>query len=151
MKTLINVKENAITTKLNLPDGTYEIDVKEKDKTKTLQQVRKLWATIDDISRHEYGDISQSQNIYFQILKMAGIETDKLAIPESALPHIQKKFRAVHIVSNEVINHIPYVVIQICYKGLSEMTKKEASQVIDTAIRWCSELGIETDLGGEIW
>lgn len=151
MRLNANIKEGYITSKLNIPDGMYEIEVKEKEMSKTYEQVKKLWATIDDISRHEYGDTSQSKNIYFQILKMAGVDTAKLLVPEKALPYMEKKFRAIDVVANEVINHTPHVVVQICYKGLSEMSKKEASSVIETAIRWCSEIGIETDLGGETW
>lgn len=152
MRSNVNIKEGYITSKINLPDGMYEIDVREKEMSKSYEQVKKLWATIDDISKHEYGDTSESKHIYFQILNMAGIDTAKLLVPEKALPYLQKKFRATDVISHEVINHTPHAIVNVCYKGLSEMSKREASSVIETAIKWCNEIGINTDLnGGETW
>lgn len=146
MKLNAIIKENRIINRFDLEDGIYALDIKHKGDSKTLEQTRKLWATIDDISRAEYGDISQSNGIYLQILKMSGIRTDKILINEEALEDLKKKTKALSIVSKETINHMPYVVVNVCFMGISEMSKQEVSQVIETAIKWASELGIDTEL-----
>ena len=140
------IKDNRIVNLIDLKDGVYDIEIKPKGDSKTYEQVKKLWATIDDISRNEYGDTSQSVNIYLQILQMAGVRTDKALIPEVALNDLQKKVKALNVVSKETINHEPYVVVHICLSGISEMSKKEVANVIEVAIRWASELGIDTEL-----
>ena len=146
MRLLATIKDNRIEDYINLKDGEYYLDIKSKGKTKSFEQVKKLWATIDDISRAEYGDISQSSNIYLNILQMAGIDTYKMMLPEKALDDLKKKTKAVGVISRETINHQPYLLVNVCLVGISEMNKYEVSQVIDCAIRWASELGIETEL-----
>lgn len=150
MKLNAIIKEKRITNLFDLEDGIYALDIKKKGDSKTYEQTKKLWATIDDISRKEYGDITQSNNIYLQILKMSGIRTDKVLIPEVAIQDLKKKTKALDIVSKENINHVPYVVVNVCFMGISDMSKKEVSQVIETAVRWASELGIDTDLKEEL-
>lgn len=145
MKCTAIIKDRHIISEIDMADGVYDIDIKEKDKSRTYEQIKKLWAMIDDISRHEYGDVSQSELIYFQILQMSGIETNKIIIHESAVNDLRKKVRSLRIVSRETISHQPYAVCQVCLKGISEMSKTELSKVIETAVRWCGELGIEIE------
>lgn len=140
------VKDNRIQDLLNLNDGVYTLDIRPIGKARSYEQIKKLWATIDDISREEYGDISQSNNIYLQILSMSGIRTDKILIPEVAVEDLKKKAKAVNVISKETINHQPYCLVNVCFTGISEMTKSEVAQVIETAIKWASELGIVTEL-----
>lgn len=140
------IKDNQIVNKFDLEDGIYDLDIKPKGDSKTYEQVKKLWATIDDISRVEYGDVSQSNNIYLQILNMAGIKTDKVLMPEDAIKGLKRKVRALNVISRETINHQPYAVVNVCFTGISDMSKKEVANVIEVAIRWASELGIDTEL-----
>lgn len=146
MKSIIEVKDRRIVSTMNLDDGAYEVKIKEKDVTHTLEQIKKLWATIDDISRKEYGDISESETIYFQILNMAGVKTYKYVIPTASIKDFRKKVRSMKVISDEVIDHQAVSVVNVCLKGVSEMSKKEVSQVIETTVKWASELGIETEL-----
>lgn len=148
MKATICIENNMVVSQINLPDGYYDITIKQKDVSKTVAQCRKLWATVDDISRHEYGDVSESGLIYLQILERAGVDTYGGIIAEEGFEQLKKKTRAITILSKEVINHREYINYRACFKGISEMSKKQVSEVIDTAIRWCAELGIETELEG---
>lgn len=143
MKCDVAIKNNKITSTINLEDGIYELNIREKDKSRTYEQIKKLWATIDDISRADYGDTSQSQNIYFQILQMSGIQTEKIILPERALEPFRRKVRTLNVIGYEVVNHQPMVLVNACMKGISEMSKKELANVIETTIRYASEKGIE--------
>lgn len=146
MKFVGEIRNNKIITPIDMPNGKYDISVKEKDQSKTIEQLKKLWATIDDISKAQYGNVSQSDNIYFQILNMSGIKTYKALIQEEALKPLKAKVRAVSVIANEVIDHIPYVLVNVCVVGVSEMSKKELSSVIETTIQYASEVGVSTEL-----
>lgn len=146
MKTLIKVEDNRIVSDIGLDNGVYEVRIKEKDVTHSYEQIKKLWATIDDISRAEYGDVSESETIYFQILNMAGVTTYKYLVPTASVNQLRKKVRALKEISHETIDHQAYSMVNICLKGVSEMSKKEVSQVIETTIRWATELGVQTEL-----
>lgn len=149
MRYTAEIKDNHITSEIKLADGVYDVEIKKRGASKTYEQVKKLWATIDDISRAEYGDVSQSTNIYLQILNMAGVRTDKVLIPEEAVKDLKKKTKALAVISRETINHKPYAVVNVCFAGISEMTKGEVANVIESAIRWATELGIESELRNE--
>lgn len=146
MKLSAIIKDKKIIDTLDFEDGIYDIEIKQKGDSRTLEQIKKLWATIDDISRAEYGDTSQSKSIYLQILNMSGVQTSKLLMKEEALDLFKKKVRAYEIVSKEVVNHIPYVNVNCCFVGISEMSKREVANVIESAIRYASEVGVETEL-----
>lgn len=147
MKLNVVIKNNQTKAIIPVPDGIYELSIKQRGDSKTYEQVKKLWATIDDISRNQYGDISQSNNIYLQILEMAGVRTDKLIIPKDAVKDLKKKVKAISVVSEETINNIPSAIVNVCLTGISDMSKKEVANVIEVAIKWAAELGIETELG----
>ena len=150
MKLNVAIRNNQVKTPINVPDGLYEVSIKQKGDSKTYEQVKKLWATIDDISRDQFGDVSQSNNIYLQILDMAGVRTDKWLIPKEAVKDLKKKVKALNIVSEEKIDGIEYTIVNLCLTGISDMSKMEVANVIEVAIRWASELGIETELGDYI-
>lgn len=147
MKLNAVIKNNQVKTTIPVPDGVYELSLKQRGDSKTYEQVKKLWATIDDISRNEYGDVSQSNNIYFQILEMAGVRTDKIIIPKDAIKDLKKKVKAISVISEETIGGISSAVVNVCLTGISDMNKKEVASVIEVAIKWATELGIDTELG----
>lgn len=147
MKLNAVIKNNQVKTTIPVPDGIYELSLKQRGDSKTYEQVKKLWATIDDISRDQYGDVSQSNNIYLQILEMAGVRTDKLIIPKDAIKDLKKKVKAISVVSEETIEGIPSAIVNVCLTGISDMSKKEVASVIEVAIKWATELGIDTELG----
>lgn len=143
MKYYLEIKDNKVANNINLPNGTYDCEIKIKDKSHTIEQIKKLWATIDDISKAQYGNTSMSEEIYFQILSISGVETTKFAIREEAVKDLRKKVRTLVVIGNEVINHIPYSIVNVCFKGVSEMSKSQLSKIIETTIKYGSELGLD--------
>lgn len=146
MKTYLEIKNNKVLNSISLQDGTYDCEIKIKDKSHTIEQIKKLWATIDDISKAQYGNTSESENIYFQILSISGVATQKLAIKEECIKDFQKKVRTMVVIGNEIIKHEPYVIVNACFKGVSEMSKSELSKVIENTIMFANENGIQTEL-----
>lgn len=143
MKCVLEIQNCKVQNKINLPNGKYNCEIKVKDKSHTIEQIKKLWATIDDISKQEYGNTSQSQDIYFKILEMSGVETTKFAIREDAVNKLKKKVRTLTIIGHEVVNHKPYAIVNCCFVGVSEMSKKQVSKIIETTIQYGTELGLD--------
>lgn len=146
MKTFLEVQDNRVINTIALADGKYDVEIKTKDKSHTIEQIKLLWATIDEISKAQCGNTSMSEDIYFQILQTSGVATQKLAIREDCLKDFKKKVRTLKLIGNEVIDHQPYVIVNACFKGVSEFTKQELSKAIETTIMLASEFGISNDL-----
>jgi len=144
MRSQIQIKDNLVVNRVNLEDGTYNCSFSKKTDDKTLEQVRKLWATIGDISKKLYGDTSEKDSIYIQILQMAGQRTYQVTMEEDAIDDFKKNktIKCISIKSREVIGHKAYVLMDVCMTGISEMDKKEVSQVIESCIKYANECGV---------
>ena len=144
LKTIIKIKDKKVTSTLNLEDGTYNISLTKVSDDKTLEQTRKLWATCSDISEKIYGTKANKDIIYLQVLRMAGQRTYRLTIAEELLDDFkkQKGVKCVSVLSREVINHRAIAYIEACMVGISEMTKKEVSKVIESCVHYADEVGV---------
>lgn len=149
MKTIVNVRDHRIVSEMNLEDGAYNISIHKMCDDKTYQQVKKLWATIDDISTRLYGDRSQAQQIYMQILHMAGKRTEKLIVDEDALPVLSRHVKSLAVVYRDVVNGVPKCLVDVCLEGISEMSRKEVSAVIDSCINYAIECGVDPQIERE--
>lgn len=147
MKTIVNIKDKQCISVLNLEDGTYNISINKRCDDKTVKQIKGLWATIDDISEKLYGDRSGADLIYHQILHMAGQRTEKMVIEEIALNDFRKVVKSIEVKSREVVNGKPMCVCDVCLVGVSEMSKKEVTQVIDSCVRYALECGVDPQIG----
>lgn len=144
MKSIVQIKDKKVIDSVNLEDGQYRLSIEKVCDSKTLEQTRKLWATCSDISQKLYGNKSEKESVYIQILKMAGQRTFKLMIMEDAIEDLkkQKGVKCISVLSRDVINHTPYAYIDVCMTGISDMDKKEVSQVIDCACKYADEVGV---------
>lgn len=149
MKTMVSIKDHKIVSDLNLDDGVYNISIHKRCDDKTYNQVKKLWATIDDISMKLYGDKSQSQLIYLQILHMAGRRTEKLIIEDDAIPALRRMVKSIAIVQRDVVNGKPMCVVDVCLEGISEMSRSEVASVIDSCIKYAIESGVDPQIERE--
>lgn len=73
----------------------------------------------------------QFNKMYLQLLKKAGIKTMKMTMYEEDLDAFIKKaeINAIQIIDKAVVNHQPYIVVEIAQKGLSDMTVKELEMI----------------------
>lgn len=145
MKTIFEVKNGKVINSIDVKDGTYVGSLNQKQNDKTQEQIRKLWATIDEISKKVNGNKNDNMSIYFQILLDSGQHNFKVVIPETALDDFKRNVRCLRVLSREVVNHRPMVVVETCMVGVSEMDKKEVAQVIKTCIRYADEIGVATN------
>lgn len=151
MRTTIDIKDNVCTSKLNVEDGTYNITLSRKYDDKTVEQVRKLWATCTDISVELYGDKSKKDNIYLQVLKMAGQRTALIQLEEELVEKVRPSFKALDVISREVVNHKAWALCEVCVVGISQMDKREVSKVIESCQRYADEVGVPNQLEREIY
>lgn len=153
MRSQLTIKDKKVMSSLNLPDGTYNVSISKKCDDKTLEQVRKLWATIGDISIKLYGNTSEKDEIYLQILQMAGQRTYEVTMLEEAIEDFKKckDVKCIAVKSREVVGHKLYALCDVCMTGISDMDKKEVSKVIEACLRYADEVGVIPQIERDIY
>lgn len=142
---------NAIECANELPKGWCELDVNKVRKGRSLNQNAMLWKLIGDISMKENGiRTAESDNtIYRNILKAAGAKTEVLSMKEEALPEFFTRtgtiFRAYDISHRWKSRAGEQWVLIHAYYGSSAMTTEEMHRVIDEALRYASEVGLDAE------
>lgn len=127
----------------NLEDGVYNVTLKEKKEDRTLRQNRYLWALIGEICKKENGDLRNEEEVYCTLLQMAGAKYETIIIPEEAVERFRGLYRDIKVIGRQVVNHRSFAVLHVFY-GSSKMNTKEMNELLDTAIRYANELGIDT-------
>ena len=135
---------NAFDTLNSLKQGKYNISIEEPQKAKTEQQNRYLWALIGEIGKKLNGNRAEDEAIYAQILDMAGAKVEYLATKKGTENSLKAFFRVTKIVDDWQKGNADMVTVK-CYYGTSAMSKQEVSKVIDTAISYAEQIGIDTD------
>lgn len=122
----------------------YAIEVKKPYKKRSLNQNSYLWALINEICMEEDGDISGANDKYIQLLQMAGAKSVILEMPKDAVSDFEKVFRTIKVLDERQDGETIKATVQAFY-GSSTFDTKEMTQLVDTTIRYASEIGIETD------
>lgn len=149
MRLIANIKAmgNSLLVQTRKPialkDGEYEVNLREVGDNHSDEQRRMLWGVIMDISKALYGDASEKDNIYLQLLEMSGARYELLTLKIDAFE--QGALDMFGIRNYRKIKEKNGFVSVIAFYGLSNMNKKETSQLIDTTIRYASEVGVEVD------
>ena len=132
---------------INIEDGEYHLDIKSLKKMKRSdRQNSMLWALVNQICKKINGNIAESYDLYCQILEMAGAHYDDVKVKKEALDTLKALTKHVKVVSEEEENGETWCYCWI-FRGISEMDTKEANLLIDTAMNYASEVGIDVDDG----
>lgn len=145
----------AIEQANEVPKGTCEIEVNRVRRDRTLNQNAMLWRLIGDISIAEYGKRTAETDsiIYKHLLKRAGAKTDAFMIKKEALPEFIRRtgdiFRA-HDITFEHTNKdgIEWVLVHVYY-GSSGMNTEEFGRLIDEALAYAADVGLDAELWRE--
>lgn len=131
----------------DLPDGDYVISI-DNPKKRSLSQNALLWELIGQIGMKENGNRSSDTEIYVNILKAAGVKVATVTIPKDQYEHFCRTsdYRAVSIVHEQPNSNGRPFVTCYCYVGSSKMGSAEMSAVIDKAIEYAQQIGIDTDV-----
>lgn len=94
--------------------------------------IKKIFAQLSYQSKQICGDDSMKKQLYLDLLKNAGIETYKIFLPKKHYESFTQKAKinAMKITKEAVVDHQVYVEIEIPTKGLSDLTKREISQIV---------------------
>ena len=128
----------------NQEGGKYTIEFKKYRKGRSLDQKSYFWKLVGEIAKKEDGDLRNKDTLYLHLLKMAGAKYEVLYMQEQALEDLMKfgiiKDCLIH--NRKVVQNIPMVTAFIFY-GSSKFDTKEMSDLIDTTLRYASEVGVE--------
>lgn len=138
------VDHHQLATTEDLKLQEYSLEVKKPYKKRSLNQNSYLWALINEICMEEDGDISGAEDKYIQLLQMAGAKSVILEMPKDAVNDFKGVFRTIKVLDERQEGEIKKATVQAFY-GSSTFDTKEMTQLIDTAIKYASEIGIETD------
>lgn len=119
----------------------YEITIKEKSSQRSIKQNDKLWAIIGDIA--EVQGYKDTWELYLQILKKAGAKTTKISVIKEAIKELKNAFRIVEPLY-KLQNGDSELIVCECYFGSSSFSTKEMIELIETALEWASNCGIDT-------
>ena len=134
-----------------LPKGFCELEVNKVKKTRSLSQNAMLWKLIGDISFKLNGcrTAVNDTKIYTEILKNAGAKTEVFSLKKDALDEFIVRtgdmFRAYSINHEWKAKSGEWWVLIHAYYGSSAMTTEEMSRVIEEALKYASEAGIDTE------
>lgn len=122
------------------PDQEYSLTVSKKKDSRSLQQNKYFWALVHEIGRQINGRTVDDEQIYSMILEKANIEFDYITCVPEAEERLRRNgaFRLVRYVGRANGQNI-----YKCYYGTSQMNKKAMSEVIEVALDWALELGMD--------
>jgi len=136
------------TQPIELNDGRYDVDIREIRSKRSLDQNAMLWGIICEISKSQYGDLSEKENIYLQLLEMAGAKYTILTLSKEA--YEDKALDAYGIRNYREVGRGfnpdgKEFVSVIAFYGSSTMNTKEMTQLIDATIRYATNCGVRVD------
>ena len=142
--TIPNYQENYLK---ELTDELYTIEIKKPKSRKTLAQNNYAWQLMTEIARElaiypSPEDVSQSR--YRELLRMAKIKIDFLAIPnyKDAIDRMKKVYKFIIPREEWEKDGTPMVTLE-CYVGMSDFEKDEMQRFIEVILNYASEVGID--------
>lgn len=146
---------NAVESANDIPRGICEVEIKRSYKDRTANQNAMLWKLIGDISikENDKRTAETDMEVYRMLLQKAGAKTEVISLKKEALDTFIERtadmFRA-YVIGHEWTNHAGVRWVQIyAYYGTSGMNTEEMGKVIDAALEYASEIGLDADLWRE--
>ena len=119
----------------------YEVHIKEPRNQRSLQQNKLLWRLIHSIAKQTNHDDNE---IYCSLLEKADALSDYIITATEMEEALRKTFRGVIFVRKQLVNNKECNIYKV-YLGSSKMSVKEMNELLDTAIRMATELGVYHD------
>lgn len=130
--------------------GPIVVEIKEKRNSRSLEQNAMLWALITKIAIHQSGKATQTtmNDTYCALLEEASVVAGYMTVPqiEGMEDKLRLAFRTVQKAGTRIIkNKDGYAQEMDVYKffvGSSKFDTKEMTELIETALDRCADLGI---------
>lgn len=146
---MFSVEPSCLSLIDSLENTIYTLEIKKPSSKRSLRQNAYLWSLINEISIVENGDISSAEDIYLMLLEMSGAKSSVITIKKEALNDFKKLVRHLKVLDETMYKGIPYCTVQVFY-GSSTFNSKEMTNLVDTALKYASEVGIEDDYWREL-
>lgn len=128
----------------SLEKKIYSLVISDVRKARTLEQNKYLWALIHDISENENAQSNDDWEVYCYLLLLAKAKCTYISVLESAVEDVKREVRCLQVVGYETReNGTKWANCRI-FLGSSKMDTKEMGVLIDKAIEYAENLGIDT-------
>lgn len=117
----------------------YHVQFTAIKSQRSIEQNKLLWKIIDDIAMVQG---LSSDELYCQLLEMADIAHEYIVVSDEAVGFLKNSFRATQFVKKVDVNGKPGSMYK-CFIGSSKFTIKEMNELIDTAIAYGYECGMD--------
>lgn len=120
---------------------TYEISIKEKKSDRSIQQNNLYWDIIGEIAKVQgYKDDTE---LHLQMLEKCGTKTTMIPVIKEAIPMLKEAFRVVKPMYKIKSENDNELIVCKCYFGSSTFNTKEMTELIECALEWASNCGID--------
>lgn len=126
-------------------DKDYRIELEVVKSKRTLEQNRKFWAIVHDISKAINGSRANDDddwNIYINILERTGAKFEYIAVLPEAEKILKDQFRAVKLMNSFEHKGRTFNSYKVFY-GQSKFNTKEMTLLIETALDMAAKCGID--------
>lgn len=133
-----------LTVEENRQFDELEVDVKQYKSKRSKDQNAMLWSLLTKIAIHISGSKEKLvvEQIYCDMLEEANAHYEYLLAPKNTEEGLRKSFRAVREVGTRKVGDKELIMYKV-FVGSSKYDTKEMTDLIDTVIRRCDELGIK--------
>lgn len=146
---MFQVEGANLSTVESLENTLYQVEIKKPYRKRSLEQNAYLWALIGEICLVENGDTIDKEDTYLRLLEMSGAKSITLTMKTEAIPMLKKSVKHIKVLQEVMYHHTPYSVVEV-YQGSSTFDTKEMTNLIETTLKYASEIGIETEYWKEL-
>ena len=122
----------------------YEVSAKESRFSRTQAQNRKLQRIINMICMEQDGNLQNRDKLYLQLLEMSGAKCEEITIRYDAIQDFAMLVKDLRVRSITLVNNVLYATVDV-FHGSSKMDTKEMSKLIETAINYAYQLGVDVE------
>lgn len=127
----------------------YRVSIKELKESRSQRQNRLFWRIVMACCKDDNSSFNDRYELYEYLLKKAGIEATYEFIKKADIPfYKENKYSVIQVDSEYQIttDKESFIICWcMCYPGSSHFNTKEMSDLIEVAIQYADEIGLEHD------
>lgn len=123
-------------------DKEYSVEIKEVKSKRSIQQNKLLWSLLHEL---EVESKELAMDWYIKALVDTGAIVDYIWCADRTEDTVMKSFRAIQKMKYEKMKNVDGYWYRVIV-GSSKFNISEMNELIDTVLRYCAELNIDTEL-----
>ena len=121
-------------------DKLFVVDVKEPKSKRSLEQNKLLWGLVHAIAKEQGQD---DMEVYCACLERADALSDYIITAFDVEDELRKCFRGVRFIRKQEVNGKECNIYKV-YIGSSKMNTQEMTELVESTVQICAELGRPT-------